>query len=98
MYFSFSTSLCLPHRFEIIETTLPEAAGELARNGQPPGDAQLYGLKYLRGIANHRLANQGFGNQQMYVFAHDHVSNHGKPIANAHQLEDSKYQVAAHGI
>jgi hypothetical protein len=34
----------------------------------------------------------------MYVFRHDHVSDHGKPIANAHQFEDSKYQVAARGI
>jgi len=34
----------------------------------------------------------------MYVFWHDDVSDHGKPIANAHQLEDSKYQVAARGI
>jgi hypothetical protein len=34
----------------------------------------------------------------MYVFGHDHVSDHSKAIANTHQLEDSKYQVAARGI
>ena len=88
----------LAPQIEIVETTLPEPAGEFARNGQPPGDAQLYRLNYLRGIANRRLGNQGFGNQQMYVFWHDHVSNHGKPIANAHPFEDGKYQIAARGI
>jgi len=77
----------------IVETTLPEPTGEFAANGQPPGDAQPYGLNYLRGIANQR-----FGNQPMYVFWHDDVSDHGKPIVNAHQLEDSKYQVAARRI
>ena len=34
----------------------------------------------------------------MYVFGHDHVSDHGKTIANTHQFEDSKQQVAARGI
>jgi len=82
----------LAPQIEIVETTLPESTGEFARNAQPPGHAQLHGLNDLRGIANHR-----FGNQQMYVFRHDHVSDQGKMIANAHQLEDGKYQVAARG-
>ena len=34
----------------------------------------------------------------MYVFGHDHVSDHGKTIANAHPLQDSEHQVAARGI
>jgi hypothetical protein len=34
----------------------------------------------------------------MYVFWHDHVSDYGKPIADAHQFEDSEQQVAARGI
>jgi hypothetical protein len=34
----------------------------------------------------------------MYVFWHEHVSDHGKTVANAHQLEDSKYQIAVRGI
>jgi hypothetical protein len=41
----------LAPEIEIIETTLPEPAGEFARDGQPPGDAQLHRLNYLRGIA-----------------------------------------------
>jgi hypothetical protein len=80
-------------QIEIIETTLPEPAEEFASNRQPPGNTQLHGLNYLRGIAN-----LGFGNQQMYVFGHNYVSDHGKTIANAHQFEDSEYQVPARGI
>ena len=34
----------------------------------------------------------------MYVFWHDHISDHGKTVANAHQLEDSKYQIAVRGV
>ena len=36
----------LAPQIEIVETTLPEPTGEFAANGQPPGDAQLYGLNY----------------------------------------------------
>ena len=83
----------LAPQIESVETTLPEPTGEFARNCQPPGDAQLHRLNYVRGIANPRL-----GNQQMYVFGHDHVSDHGKTIANAHPFEDIEKQVAARGI
>jgi hypothetical protein len=79
-------------QIEIVETTLPEPTGEFASKGQPTRDAQLHGLNYLRGIAYLR-----FRNQQMYVFGHDYVSDDGKAIANAHQFEDSQYQVAARG-
>ena len=34
----------------------------------------------------------------MYVLGHDHVSDHGKTIANPHPFEDGKYQIAARGI
>ena len=40
-----------PRKRRIVETTLPKPAGEFASNGQPPGNAQLHGLNYLRGIA-----------------------------------------------
>ena len=72
-------------QIEIVETTLPEAAGEFAANCQPAGDAQLRGLNYLRGIANQR-----FGDQRMYVFGHDYVSDDGEAVANAHQFESGE--------
>ena len=83
----------LAPQIEIIETTLPKLTGEFAPNGQPPGDAQLHGLNYLR-----RIANQRFRDQQMHVLGHDHVSHHGKTIAIAHQFQNGKNQIAARGI
>ena len=49
----------LAPQIEIIETTLPEPAGEFAANGQPPGDAQLHGLNYLRGSPIERSPIKG---------------------------------------
>src|SRR5580700_12290813 len=37
----------LAPQIEIIETALPEPAGQFAADGQPAGDAQLHGLNYL---------------------------------------------------
>ena len=45
-------------QIEIVKTTLPEPTGEFAPDGQPPGDAQLRRLNYLRRIANQRCGNQ----------------------------------------
>jgi hypothetical protein len=82
----------LAPKIEIVEATLPELTGEFAFRGQPPGKAQLHSLNYLRGIAY-----QGFGNQQVHVLGHDHVSNDGKTLTLTHPFQNSKKQVPASG-